>query len=163
MDTVTKKLMIKIRKRKLYGIKLTKNQEVLLKDAVYIHNRVETGLNHIISLHLSSPIHKSSIENIKKDALRHVRISQLASELSFIRKLTLLKKWKLLIPKQINLFTKLDTLRNDFAHLKRIKIEDNEEYFRLSYNTLNESAELIDVLLALAIAREKMAFSETAW
>ena len=147
-------------------VKLNKRQKQLLQDVLYVHNKVEKGLNLCITLKTVSPISankKTLAEDLYTDALKHIHIAYLADQLSFRRKLEVAKKFDILNNKDVNHLNKLNDLRNNFAHFKSMKILDTDEYYTQNYELLVRAIHFHTILVALTISKTGMSPSPSEY
>jgi hypothetical protein len=138
---------------------LNKDQKKLLQNVLYVHNRVEHGLNLMITVKLVQPISGRSSIGLMMGALKHVRMRNIIDDITFTRKLKIAKDFGLLSSPDIRLFTSLNDLRNDFAHFKFNNIKNDLDYYHESYRLLLEAKNLVTILVAKFLVEENMTVS----
>jgi hypothetical protein len=159
-------LIISLNKELIKSIALNRDQKKLLQNVLYIHNSVEKGLNLMIVTKLVQPIAVKpgdEGEDVFLMALKHVRIGDVVSRISFQRKLKVAKDFELLLSSEVKIFSRLNDLRNDFAHFRSKNIKDDLIYYHESYQLLLEARDLINILVAKILAEENMAVSPGEW
>jgi len=159
-------LIINLNKDLIKSIAPNRDQKKLSQNVLYIHNNVEKGLNLMIATKLVQPIAVKpgdKAKDVVKTALKHVRTSDVVGIINFQRKLKIVKDFGMLPSSEVKLFSRLNDLRNDFAHFRSKNIKDDLVYYYESYCLLLEARNLINALVEKTLAEEGMAVSPGEW
>lgn len=113
---------------------------------LFVHNRIEQGMVVLITYNCIGKA-KGSHETIMQIVTGHVRVQSLLTNISFSRKLIILKGYKIIDKKQMKMFTKLNTLRNSFAHISSKVFHKTDEDNYKSYKLLIKSLETMDEII----------------